>query len=130
LLRVGRRSDAIDCFEQALGLHPEHAQSHIGLALALRSTGSIARADSTARALQKVQARLAGTRAIEAALVESQAQATGGHVETACAVLCSLLDTAPPGFAGWTIPIEPLLFQLHGSKEFLAVLRRLADRAQ
>ena len=130
MLRVGRHSDAIDCFEQALGLYPEHAQSHIGLALALRSTGSIARADSTVRALAKIQARLAGTRPIEAALVESQAQATGGHVETACAVLCSLLDTAPPGFAGWTIPIEPLLFQPHGSKAFLAVLRRLADRAQ
>jgi len=130
MLRVGRHSDAIDCFEQALGLYPEHAQSHIGLALALRSTGSIARADSTARALATIQARLGGTRPIEAALVESQAQATGGHVETACAVLCSLLDAAPQGFAGWTIPIEPLLFQLHGSKAFLAVLRRLADRAQ
>ena len=129
MLRVGRYADAIDCFEQALGLYPEHAQSHIGLALALRAMGSSARADSTAQALAKIQAHLAGTRPIEAALVESQVQATAGQTETACAVLCRLLETAPPGLAGWTIPIEPLLFQLHGSRAFATVLRRLADRA-
>ena len=40
------------------------------------------------------------------------------------------LDSAPPGFAGWTIPVEPLLSELQDVKGFSAVLERLAARAR
>ena len=33
-------------------------------------------------------------------------------------VLDRLLDDAPPGFAGWTLPVEPFLRQLIGHKAF------------
>ena len=130
LLRLGRYADAIDCFHQALELYPEHAQSHIGLALALRSTGSRDSAESIWRKLPSIRQRLAGARPLEAALVEGQVLANEGKVAQASAVLCSLLESAPPGFAAWTIPIEPFLNQTLGTQEFAEVLQRLADRAR
>src|SRR5262245_27833600 len=130
LLHIDRHLEAIDCFERALQLYPEHAQSHIGLLLALRATRQVTRAESVAEALAAILARLADARPVEASLVASQMMATEGRSEDACDVLCTLLESAAPGFAAWTVPIEPFLGQLHGTRAFTAALRRLADRAQ
>src|SRR5262249_6585645 len=129
-LRVGRHREAIASFEAALELYPEHAQSHLGLMLALRAIGSVARAGAVSKALESILSRLGDARPVEASLVGSQLMAIEGQPDEAGEVLCTLLDTAPPGFAGWSIPIEPFLAQLHGSKAFTIVLRRLADRAR
>jgi hypothetical protein len=40
-----------------------------------------------------------------------------------------LLAEAPPGFAAWTLPIDPLLRPLGAVPEWTTVLRRLAERA-
>ena len=80
--------------------------------------------------LPAIVATLAETRPIEAALVESQVAATEGRLQDAAGVLSGLLESAPPGFAAWTLPLEPLLHQLSGTKEFAVVLGRLADRAR
>jgi DNA-binding winged helix-turn-helix (wHTH) protein/Flp pilus assembly protein TadD len=130
LLRAGRHAEAVACFSRSLELYPEHAQSHIGLALALRATGSIDRASSISATLAAIMTSLRASRPIEAALVEGQMLATAGKPEAAGAVLCSLLESAPPGFAAWTLPIEPLLLQLHGTEAFTAALHTLADRAR
>jgi hypothetical protein len=37
---------------------------------------------------------------------------------------------APPGFPGWTIPIEPMFKPLYAQPEFGAILARLAERAR
>src|SRR5262249_32591154 len=66
LLRLGRHRDAIECFERALDLYPEHAQSHIGLIVALRATGETARAEALSATLEDIIARLADARPIEA----------------------------------------------------------------
>jgi hypothetical protein len=129
LLRLGRHSDAIESFQQALELYPGHAQSHIGLALALGASGSPERAESITRRLPAIVESLTGARPIEAALVESQILAIEGKPDAASATLCRLLESAPPGFAAWTIPVEPWLHQLYGTKEFTGVLHRLAERA-
>ena len=50
-------------------------------------------------------------------------------VPRASALLARILDPAPPGFAGWTLPVDPLFSQLHGSTGFTSVLARLAERA-
>ena len=121
LLAIGRNTDAAACFEEALALYPEHAQSHIGLSLARRSASSRDRAG-------EIQSKLARTRPVEAALVEAQILAGDGQPDAACATLGALLESAPPGFAGWTLPIEPLLRQLHGTAAFAGVLRRLGAR--
>jgi DNA-binding winged helix-turn-helix (wHTH) protein/Flp pilus assembly protein TadD len=130
LLRAGRYHEAIECFERALELYPEHAQSHIGIALALRAAGSIDRAESTFRKASAITASLRASRPIEAAVVESQILAVSDQSEAAGATLCRLLESAPPGFAAWTVPVEPLFVQLHGSGGFTTALRRLAERAR
>jgi hypothetical protein len=39
------------------------------------------------------------------------------------------MEDTPAGFAGWTLPVEPLLSQLEGNQGFHDVLQRLAARA-
>jgi DNA-binding winged helix-turn-helix (wHTH) protein/Flp pilus assembly protein TadD len=130
LLRVKKYVEATDCFTRALKLYPEHAQSLIGLALALRARGSREAADATAARLPAIVATLAQTRPIEAALVESQIHAMEGRPQESGARLCGLLHSAPQGFAAWSIPIEPFLRELSGTKDFTLALARLAERAQ
>jgi DNA-binding winged helix-turn-helix (wHTH) protein/Flp pilus assembly protein TadD len=130
LLRLERHTEAIDCFQRSLELYPEHAQSHIGLVLALRATGSADRAASIAKKLSTIVTLLSGSRPIEAVLVESQILATEGRLEEAGAVLGKMLESAPPGFAAWTLPIEPFLLQVQGTKAFASALRALAERAR
>jgi hypothetical protein len=72
---------------------------------------------------------LAATRPIEAAIGHGQALAVEGKSHDAGAALCKALHEAPPGFAGWTLPIEPLLLQLTGTNAFTAALSRLSERA-
>ena len=47
----------------------------------------------------------------------------------AAAVLLDALKKAPPGFACWTLPIEPAFRQVIGASEFAPVLEILAARA-
>jgi len=44
------------------------------------------------------------------------------------AALLQLME-APGGFAGWTIPVEPLLQPLEGTAAYQQILERLAERA-
>jgi hypothetical protein len=55
--------------------------------------------------------------------------AATGQADAAGAVLSKLFESAPPGFAGWTVPIDPLFVQLQGTPAFAAALERLAERA-
>jgi tetratricopeptide (TPR) repeat protein len=130
LLRVKKYGEAIDCFTRALKLYPDHARSLIGLALALGASGSSKAADAAASRLPAIVATLARTRPIEAALVESQIQATEGRLQEAGARLCTLLSSAPQGFAAWSLPIEPFLRELSGTKDFTTALAHLAERAR
>jgi DNA-binding winged helix-turn-helix (wHTH) protein/Tfp pilus assembly protein PilF len=140
LLRLGRHRDAMDSFREALALYPDHAQSHLGLALAAREVGISEVADSAVRSVITICDTLSVTRPIEAAIVRSQLLAvasedpasksgTTGNRE-AGPVLCRMLDGAPPGFAGWTLPIEPFLRELCGTEGLSVALSRLADRAR
>jgi len=130
LLRMGRHADAAECFEHAIQLYPDHAPSHLGLLLVARATSSPGRAEGLTRRLQEIQAALETGRPVKATIVGSQVLAANGHVDEACAALCSLLDSAPPGHAGWTLPIEPLLAEALQREAFAAVTTRLADRAR
>ena len=56
------------------------------------------------------------------------AHAVAGRDDDAIEVLGTLLKDAPPGFAGWTIPIEPLLAQLKVRPAFGRILSQLAER--
>jgi tetratricopeptide (TPR) repeat protein len=130
LLHAGRAGEAAGCFDRALEVYPDHAPSCVGLAQALRASGLDERADAIDRRLPAIVERLRAARPIEAALVEAQMLAAAGQADAAGAVLGRLLESAPPGFAGWTVPIEPLFAQLHGTAAFMAARGRLAERAR
>ena len=96
----------------------------------VRACGLLDRAETTSRTLAAIVERLDEGRPIEAGLVRSQILATEGRSGEAGAALCRVLESAPPGFAGWTIPIDPFLAQVHGTKAFADVRGRLAQRAR
>jgi len=121
LLRAERTSEAIASFERALELYPDHAPTHLGLA--------IARGASDFAPVERALATLTRTKPIESAIVQAQLLTAKGDPGAAATTLSGALATAPAGFAGWTIPVEPFLNQLATSQSFTPVLRLLADRA-
>lgn len=130
LLHLDRASEAADAFRQALGIYPNHAQSHLGLSLALRAQGATGDARATYRRLPAILDVLAGSRPIEAALVRSQMLFAEGDSAAGSAMLCTLLDEAPPGFAAWTVPVEPFLSESADGQALAPVMARLAERAR
>jgi DNA-binding winged helix-turn-helix (wHTH) protein/Tfp pilus assembly protein PilF len=130
-LKKGDAVEAADRFRQALARYDGHARSHFGLAAALAvlgekaaAVGELAAGRAAADALDK-----AG-RTAESVLASAMGDMLHGLADDACRRLASLLDAAPPGFAGWTIPVEPAFAPLHGREDFQQILRTLADRAR
>jgi DNA-binding winged helix-turn-helix (wHTH) protein len=130
LLRADRPDQAIESFKRALELYPRHAPSHIGLALAYRATRSTTSADAAIAGAESALVSLTRTRPLEAALVRAQTLAIRADADGAVATLGHLLHEAAPGFAAWTLPVEPFLTQLKASKAFTGVLDQLAERAR
>jgi DNA-binding winged helix-turn-helix (wHTH) protein/tetratricopeptide (TPR) repeat protein len=129
LLRDRRSDAAADRFRCALECYPDHVPSLLGLARSHRAGGSAAAAENAIERAEQTLATLARTRPIEAAIVRGQLLAARGDVAGSAAALARLLAEAPPGFAGWTLPVEPFLRELHGTQAFTEVLERLAARA-
>jgi DNA-binding winged helix-turn-helix (wHTH) protein/methylmalonyl-CoA mutase cobalamin-binding subunit len=71
----------------------------------------------------------ASERHVEAALVTAGAQIVRGEIDQAADTLDRLLTSAPPGPAGWIIPIDPMLAAVHESRAKQALFARLAARA-
>jgi hypothetical protein len=68
-------------------------------------------------------------RGAEAAMATAFQCLVSGRPDDALTALEGLVAATPVTFAGWTIPVEPLLKTLHGEPRFSAVLARLAERA-
>ena len=130
LLAIGKTAEAITAFESALELYPDYAQTHLGLSVAFRTAGFVDRADQARKQLSAILRTLGGSLPIEAKLVESQRLTADRQFDHAAATLGELLETAPPGFAAWTLPVDPLFRQLHGAQGFTAALQKLAARAR
>jgi tetratricopeptide (TPR) repeat protein len=129
LLRAGRGAEAAETFQQALTRYPNHAQSQLGLSLALRATGARAPADEALRHVRAALDTLSQSRPIEASLVRGQLLTCEGRPAEGSAIVCNMLGEAPPGFAAWTLPIEPLLPQLAATEAFAPALKKLSERA-
>jgi DNA-binding winged helix-turn-helix (wHTH) protein len=110
LLRTGRRGEAARSFTSALTHYPGHPLAEAGLAVA---TGIRFSVDAIADPI---------TRAI--------ATAMAGRADEAAALLRNALDDAPPGFTGWWLPAEPLLWQDTDNRALGEVMKRLAERAR
>jgi len=127
---MGRTAEAITAFERALELYPDYAQTHLALSVAFRTGGFVSRAEEARRHLTAILRALGESRPIEAKLIDSQRLTADGQFDRAAATLSELLETAPPGFAAWTLPVDPLFRQLHAAQGFTAVLQKLAERAR
>jgi tetratricopeptide (TPR) repeat protein len=130
LLESGVPEEAAAAFRAALARLPRHARAQFGLGLALGRLGRADAARAARAALAESLAALAkGGRHAEAALVSAAAMAADDEREASAAALERFLAAAPPGFSGWTIPVEPWLRSLSGTPGFTRVLRILAERA-
>ena len=128
-LDAARPDAAIDEFRAALALYPDQPQSEIGLARAYDACGQTNQARAALDRAEAAAAVLDRTKPVEAAMVRAQLHAVRGNSPDVASTLEGLLATAPPGFAGWTIPVEPHLRQVIDSKELTRISRHLADRA-
>ncbi len=126
----GDATGAESAFREALALEGEHARSHLGLGLALAATGRSADADrerQLARDLANLLSR--GPRVQEATLVRAMDLCADGKAADALNGLALLVEKAPPGWTGWTIPLEPLLEPMRSLPAYLELLSRLSARA-
>lgn len=121
LIASNRRDDAADAFRGALALYPNHPMALIGTAVATRT--------SFARAEEAI-ADMTRSKPVQAGLARGALLAVQDDVEGAAAALGGVLDVAPPGFAGWQLPVSPLLRQVVDTPAIRAVLERLAGRAR
>jgi len=128
-LDAARPDAAIEELRAALALYPDQPQSEIGLARAYNARGQTDAARAALDRAETAVAVLDRTKPVEAAMVRAQLQAVRGDSAAVATTLGALLATAPPGFAGWTIPVEPHLRQVADSKAITKIAARLADRA-
>ncbi|HEY7445287.1 MAG TPA: winged helix-turn-helix domain-containing protein [Vicinamibacterales bacterium] len=130
LIAAERFPDACEAFGLALDLYPDHGPSHLGLAHAASRLHDDRVATAARAHVDQAISTLARSRPIEAAILRAKALVADGSADAAIQTLDRLLTDAPPGFAAWTLPIEPFLSQLKAHQGFAAMLRRLAERAE
>ena len=63
-------------------------------------------------------------------MVKAEILAADGQADAAAQMLIAALRSAPPGFACWTIPIEPAFRHVVGLPGFAPFLQELALRAR
>ncbi|MEP6918792.1 MAG: tetratricopeptide repeat protein, partial [Acidobacteriota bacterium] len=115
LLRLGHRDAARAAFGEAISRVPLHPMAHAGLAIANHTTDTV-----LTGAPLSVDHAFAGA----ALLVgRGDARAAAGLIEAA-------LATAPPGSAGWLLPIEPLIHVGHAPEAWRPALAALHLRAR
>jgi DNA-binding winged helix-turn-helix (wHTH) protein/Tfp pilus assembly protein PilF len=130
-LKKGDAVEAADRFRQALARYDGHARSHFGLAAALAAIGEKdAAANELAAGRAAADALDKSGRTAESVVASAIGDVLHGQADDACRRLALLIESAPPGFAGWTIPVEPAFMPLHSRSDFQQVLRTLADRAK
>jgi hypothetical protein len=100
------------------------------LAHALRAAGRDADAARALSTADQAAVALTRRRPVESAIARAQCLAAREQGTEAVHLLERLLLDAPPGFAGWALPIDPLFRSLHGLKTFTNVVERLAERAR
>ena len=130
-LEEGRFEDADRMFTQALVTYPDHARSLIGRAMVCRARSDEDRASEfLAHADRAIHELVASQRSTEAAMARAYWLVASGKPDAACDTLALMLDSAPPGTAGWNLPVEPWLAPIRHTPSCRRVLSRLAERAQ
>ena len=121
LVRSDRSADAAEAFRGALALYPEHPLALIGAAVA--TGGSFARAE-------KAIAAMVEAKPVQAGIARGALLAVQGDAGGSAAALDAVISTAPPGFAGWQVPVLPMFREVAETTALRAVFERLAERAR
>jgi tetratricopeptide (TPR) repeat protein len=116
LLARGELAEAAAAFAEV----PEHPKSRVGAYALDRRRDAV---DAAVAELQR------GERHAEAALVQAGAQIARDEIDQAAVTLDRLLTSAPPGPAGWIVPIDPMLARVYESAGKPALFAKLAARA-
>jgi DNA-binding winged helix-turn-helix (wHTH) protein len=129
-LAAADATGAVDVFRMALETLPRNGRALVGLYAAFQKTSLAREARLLLPEIDQTVAELrAAQRLGEAALIAAAAQAACGEADRACELLEELLESAPPGQAGWQIPIDPALASLRGHRRYPQILALLAARA-
>jgi DNA-binding winged helix-turn-helix (wHTH) protein/tetratricopeptide (TPR) repeat protein len=129
-LTAGDRAGARGMFRKALERYPDHARAWLGLADACLRDGLIDDAEAAmTRATHAIEELKKHGRATEAQMTLACSEIVAGFPSAAAATLSRMLDEAPPGSAGWTLPVEPWIAPIRGDQGIRAVLSRLSLRA-
>jgi DNA-binding winged helix-turn-helix (wHTH) protein/Flp pilus assembly protein TadD len=129
-LRAQRPEEAIRDLDEALALYPDNPEIHLALAHAQRVSG--APGERVNAALAKADAGLmvlARSRPIHSSIVRAARLTFADERDHANRLLLQMLTDAPPGFAGWSLPVAPLLRDLIEIPSFTPVRKTLSDRA-
>jgi DNA-binding winged helix-turn-helix (wHTH) protein len=120
-LREGRRAEARTAFEHAITRVARHPLAHVGLAASApaQSRPTDRDAATTSRDLSS----------IDASLCAAARLAIADDHTAAAALVHDALAAAPPGSAGWILPIEPLLHVAARPDAWSRALARLRGRA-
>lgn len=124
-LRHGREAEAGAAFERALARMPHHPMARLGLA---RTRGAAAHLTAAAGLTGATDARPLVS-AVDAAMVHGVFLTLNGRAGEAAALMTRTLDSAPPGQAGWLLPVEPLLHVDAHPDLWAGALARLRVRA-
>jgi DNA-binding winged helix-turn-helix (wHTH) protein len=129
-LAASDAAGAIDAFRLALEQLPRNGRALVGLYGALRKTVLAPEAERLDPQIDRaIDELVAGDRRGEAALVKASAAVARGDLDNACVILQHLLEKAPPGQAGWMIPIDPALAPLRAHPRYPQLMALLAARA-
>lgn len=123
-LRSGRRQAAVDAFNEALKRIDLHALARVGLAAA-QDPEAAARGTGAAAAPSPQP----GPMPFDLTLSRSLALCLAGRTVEAAAGIERALAAAPPGNAGWLLPLEPLLQVSRCPRPWATVLAQLRARA-
>lgn len=129
-LSAGDPGVAAEVFRLVLESFPHNGRALIGMSLAFQQTSFGTNTETLLSRLDLVVAELrTGERLAEAAIVAAAADAIRGDLARACATLEQFLEDAPPGQAGWLIPIDPMLAPLRAAPQYQRIAALLAARA-
>ena len=137
-LRAGRKADASAAFRRAIERVAVHSLAKVGLAAAADSGGASSAPTPAAvgAAGAAVGPELArptdasrSSPTFDTALVRAAILATAGAHGEAARVMDDALTAAPPGNAGWLLPIEPMLNVGAHADKWAPALARLRNRA-
>ena len=129
LLDMQHTEQASHAFRQALEIDENHVPTRLALERGTwRPSGTSSGRPEFAE-VDEILSIMTSTRPIDAALMRAQALVARSRPADAAQQLEQVLIDAPPGFAGWVIPIDPLFRPLLGQEPFARVLAQLARRA-